>query len=106
MAESTLTLNRWTTTRKAAVVLELLRGGDAVELARNHGLSQAQLYAWRDRFLEGGQAALKTRRGQIDSERERQVRELERKLGQLTVENEVLKKTDALIRQRGRRSPG
>jgi hypothetical protein len=31
MAESTLTLNRWTITRKAAVVLELLRGGDAVE---------------------------------------------------------------------------
>ena len=27
-----------------------------------------------------------------------------RKVGQLTVENELLKKTDALIRQRGRRS--
>ena len=66
MPESTRTVNRWTTTRKAAVVLELLRGGDAVELARNHGLSQAQLFAWRDRFLEGGQAALKTRRGQLE----------------------------------------
>ncbi len=106
MAESTLTLNRWTITRKAAVVLELLRGGDAVELARRHGLSQAQLFAWRDRFLAAGQAALKTRRGQIDSERERQVRELECKGGQLTLENEILKKTDALIRQRGRRSTG
>ncbi|HWQ69891.1 MAG TPA: hypothetical protein VN494_08055 [Patescibacteria group bacterium] len=38
MAESTLTLNRWTPTRKAAVIVELLRGGDAVELARTHGL--------------------------------------------------------------------
>ncbi len=104
MAESTLTLNRWTINRNAAVVLELLRGGDAVELARWHGLSQAQLFAWRDRFLEGGQAALRTRRGQLDSERERQVRELERKVGQPTVENEILKKTDGLIRQRGRRS--
>ena len=106
MSESTLTVNRWTPTRKAALVLDLLRGGDAVELARRHGLSQAQLFAWRDRFLQAGQAALKTRRGQIDSERERQVRELERKVGQLTVENEILKKTDALIRQRGRRSTG
>ena len=104
MPESTRIVNRWTITRKAAVVLELLRGGDAVELARNHGLSQAQLFAWRDRFLEGGQAALKTCRGQIDSERARQGRELARKRGQLTVENEVLKNTDALIRQRGRRS--
>lgn len=106
MSESTLIVNRWTPTRKAAMVLDLLRGGDASELARRHGLSQAQLFAWRDRFLAAGQAALKTRRGQIDSERERQVRELERKVGQLTVENELLKKTDALIRQRGRRSNG
>lgn len=92
MAESTLTQNRWTITRKTAVVLELLRGGEAAELARRYGLSQAQLFAWRDRFLEGGQAALKTRRGQIDSERERRVRELERKVGQLTLEKELLKK--------------
>ena len=54
MAESTRTVNRWTPTRKAAVILDLLRGGDAVELARTHGLSQAQLFAWRDRFLEAG----------------------------------------------------
>ena len=40
MAESTLTRIRWTITRKDAVVLELLRGGDAIELARRHGLSQ------------------------------------------------------------------
>lgn len=104
MTESTRTVNRWTPARKTAVVLDLLRGGDAVELARRHGLSQSQLFAWRDRFLEAGQAALKTRRGQLDTERERHVRELERKVGQLTVEKELLKKTDALIRQRGRRS--
>ena len=106
MAESTRILNRWTPTRKAAVVLELLRGGDAVELARRHGLSQVQLFAWRDRFLQAGQAALRTRQGQAEQERDRQVRELERKVGQLTVENEILKKTDELIRQRGRRSNG
>lgn len=106
MAESTLTQNRWTITRKAAVVLELLRGGEAAEMARRYGLSQAQLFAWRDRFLEGGQVALRTRRGPRNAERERHVQELERKVGQLTVENELLKKTDALIRQRGRRSTG
>jgi transposase len=106
MAESTRTVIRWTPTRKTAVIVELLRGGDAVELARKHGLTQAQLFAWRDRFLEGGQVALKTRRGQGELERDRQVRELERKVGQLTLENEILKKTDALIRRRGRRSTG
>ena len=32
MAESTLTWIHWTITRKAAVALELLRSGDAIEL--------------------------------------------------------------------------
>jgi len=30
MAESTPTVNRWTPTRKAALILELLRGADTV----------------------------------------------------------------------------
>ena len=92
MAESTRTLNRWTPTRKAAVVLELLRGGEAVELARKHGHSQAPLFAWRDRFVEAGQAALRTRQRRAEQERDRRVRELERKVGQLTLENEIFKK--------------
>jgi transposase-like protein len=103
MAESTPKRNRWTQARKTAVVLELLRGGDAAELARKHGLSQAQLFSWRERFLAAGQAALKTRRGRAELEQEHRLHALERKVGQLTLENEVLKKTDALIRQRGRR---
>ncbi len=70
MSESTRTVNRWTPTRKAAVILDLLRGGDAVELARTHGLSQAQLFAWRDRFLEAGHAALRTRQGRAAQERD------------------------------------
>lgn len=56
MAESTRTVIRWTPTRKTAVIVELLRGGDAVELARTHGLSRAQLCAWRDRFYQLPQA--------------------------------------------------
>ena len=106
MPESTLTVNRWTPTRKAAVILELLRGGAAGELARTHGLSQAQLFAWRDRFLHAGQAALRTRQGQAEQEREREVRELERTVGQRTLEKELRKNTDALIRHCGRRSTG
>jgi transposase len=103
MAESAPQHPRWTQARKTAVVLELLRGGDAMELARTYGLSQAELFSWRDRFLAAGQAALQTRRPRAELEQEQRVRALERKVGQLTLENEVLKKTDALIRPHGRR---
>lgn len=104
MAKPTPQPQRWTQARKTAVVLELLRGGDVAELARQHGLSQAALFSWRDGFLTAGQAALKTRRTRAVLEQEHRLQALERKVGQLTLENEMLKKTDALIRQRGRKS--
>ena len=104
MAESAPKRPRWTQARKTAVVLELLRGGDATELARTYGLSQVELFGWRDRFLAAGQAAMNARRPRAELAQEQRVRTLERKVGQLTLENELLKKTDELIRQRGRRS--
>jgi transposase-like protein len=104
MAKPTPQPQRWTQARKTAVVLELLRGGDVAELARQHGLSQAELFSRRDCFLTAGQAALKTRRTRAVLEQEHRLQALERKVGQLTLENEILKKTDALIRQRGRKS--
>lgn len=57
MPESTLIMHRWTLIRKAAGMLDLLRGVEAVTLARTHGLSHVHLFAWRDWSLEDGQAA-------------------------------------------------
>ena len=93
MSTSPQTVRRWSSERKSQLVLKLLRGGDAAQLAREHGLSQAELYAWRDRFLEGGRTALKERRRREDGGQARLISTLERKVGQLTMENEILKKT-------------
>ena len=46
---------------KTATVLRLLRGEDLELLARELGVTAATLSAWRDDFLAGGQAALKSR---------------------------------------------
>lgn len=49
----------WTPARQAEVVLTLLRGDATIdEVAGAHGLDPAEVQAWRDRFLEAGQAAL------------------------------------------------
>jgi transposase-like protein len=82
------------------VVLELLRGGDAPTISRSHGISQSQLFSWRDRFLEGGRTALRVRRG---SPQDSKIRQLERLVGRLAMEKEILKKTEEL-RQRPERS--
>lgn len=52
----------WSDEEKTAIVLELLRGEDAASVFTRHGVSAAQAYRWRDRFLEGGRAALTDKR--------------------------------------------
>jgi len=46
---------------KMAIVLEGLRGDKTVaEICREHSISQAQYYRWRDKFFEGAKTALES----------------------------------------------
>ena len=75
-------------------ILEGLSGTLVSELCRRYGLSQAQYYRIRDRFLEGGKAALVgDGPGREREMYENRIGELERTVGRLTVENQILKKT-------------
>ena len=53
--------DRFSSQRKTATVLRLLRGEDLELVSRELGVTAATLSAWRDDFLAGGQAALKSR---------------------------------------------
>ena len=86
---------RWSTSRKAELVLELLRGADVTELCRKNGISQAELYRWRDNFIEAGKKSLNFKRGRKD-DREKEISRLERKVGQLTVQMEILEEVARL----------
>lgn len=89
---------RWTARRKTEVVLELLRGVEAAQLARENGISQSRLFKWRDRFLEGGRAELKSKRRKEPKEKE--IGRLERKVGQLTLQVEILQDVARLKKTR------
>jgi transposase len=81
----------WTAGRKIAIVLAGLRGDRSVkEVCREHQISGTLFYAWRDKLLEGGRAALAGKEDR-DGEREwrRKIRELERALGRKTYELEI-----------------
>ena len=52
---------RFSSQRKTSAVLRLLRGEDLELVSRELGVTAATLSAWRDDFLAGGQAALKSR---------------------------------------------
>ena len=73
--------------RKQDAVLRLLRG-EALELvSRDLGVTAAELSTWREAFLAGGAAALKTRPA---DGREVEIGRLKAKVGELTMANELL----------------
>jgi putative transposase len=91
---------RLSAARKRDLVLSLLKGADAAELGRKQGVSQAELFRWRDRFLEAGQEGLKSRREEQASGYEREIRRLQRVVGKLTLEAEILKEA-AKLKKKG-----
>ena len=73
--------------RKQGAVLRLLRG-EALELvSRTLGVTAAELSTWREAFLAGGAASLKTRPA---DGREIEIGRLKAKVGELTMANELL----------------
>ncbi len=87
------------------VVLALLRREEsAAKLARRLGVSEPTLYAWRDKFIAGGMAALASGKNGVSAEArrihelERAVQERDQVVGELTIVNRILKKTSDGLR--------
>jgi len=78
---------RFSSRRKAAAVLRLLRGEDLELVSRELGITAATLSGWREDFLAAGQAALKSR--PVD-DRDDEIARLRAKVGELTMDNELL----------------
>ncbi len=78
---------RFLAKRKTDAVVRLLRGEDLEALSRELGVTAATLSSWRDAFLDGGRAALKSRPA---DDRDEVIARLQVKVGQLTMDNELL----------------
>ena len=79
---------RFSARQKTEVVLRLLRGEPLDLLSRELGIPAARLTTWREAFLDAGQEALK----KIPLEnRDRELGRLREKLGESTMEIELLR---------------
>ena len=78
---------RFSAKRKTEAVLRLLRGEDLDTLSRELGVTAATLSGWRDSFLDGGTAAMKSRPA---DDRDEEIARLRSKVGQLTMDVELL----------------
>jgi hypothetical protein len=73
--------------RKQEAVLRVLRGEDLELVSRELGVTAAALSGWRDDFLAAGAASLRSRAA---DDRDRQIRALHAKVGEITMANELL----------------
>jgi transposase-like protein len=78
---------RFSARRKTDAILRMLRGEPLDMLARELGVTAATLAHWREEFLAGGQAALKSRPA---DERDDEIQRLRAKVGEITMNNELL----------------
>ena len=74
--------------RKRDAVLRLMRGETLETLSRELCVSAGRLSQWRDAFIAAGEAALKSR--ELDA-RDEQLQMQQCKIGELTMENELLR---------------
>ena len=73
--------------RKQEAVLRLLRGEDLELVSRALEVTAAELSGWRDQFLAGGAASLKSRPADA---RDAEIGRLQAKVGELTMTTELL----------------
>jgi len=88
---------KWTAQEKLNIVLAGLQNKTGItELCRSHGVSTPLYYQWRDAFLQGGKAGLEKGRNHVDRAKDQEIDRLLKKIGELSVECDLLKKVEGL----------
>ena len=85
-------IQRWTTKRKAALVLSIIKGEMSIQqAARQHGITVAELEDWKERFLLAAENALRARPKDEEALREEQIKKLKQKIGDLVMDIDILR---------------
>jgi transposase len=82
---------RFSSRRKMEAVLRLLRGEDLDSISRELQVTAATLSEWREAFVAGGQASLKSRQPDVRDEENAKLKAL---VGELSMRNEVLREAN------------
>ena len=75
-----------------ALVMQVLKGEtSAQEAARKHGLTVAEVEDWKERFLAAAENALRSRPKDEEAVKDDRIRKLERKVGEMTLDMDILR---------------
>jgi transposase-like protein len=90
--DATEPIERWTAKRRVALVVSILKGDTSVaEAARTHRLTVVEVEDWREKFLAGAENALRTRPKDEDAVKDEQIKKLKQKIGDLVLDNDILR---------------
>ncbi len=94
--------SRFSPEQKVNIILESLRGEKSIsQICRENGISMSLYYQWRDKFINGALEGLIHRsKKALESRKNGEIVQLKQLIGELTIENKILKKTEELINQR------
>ena len=89
--------SRWTAEKRYQIVKEAVSQKEPMaQIARRHQVSEGLIYRWRDKFFEGGKAALAfDGRSAGQGEKavlERQIEDLQKLIGEQAIEIRFLKR--------------
>jgi transposase-like protein len=85
-------VQRWTSKRRAALVMSILKGETSVqEAARKHGLTVAEIEDWKERFLLAAENALRSRPKDEEALKDERIKKLERKIGEMVLDMDILR---------------
>lgn len=93
-------VKRWTSKRKATLVIELLKGQTTVaEASRQYDLTPSEIQSWMVDAENGMENALRAKPKDISEQYEQKITELTSAYGEAMLENKALKKLQALSSQ-------
>jgi len=95
---------RWSSKKKMAAVLRLLKGEDLDALSRELKVNAATLSSWREVFLASGLSGLKSR--ELDG-RDEKITQLQKALGETALNLEISREINRVYeRKHGPLAPG
>ena len=83
---------------KAVIALEALKGNTTInEITKKYGVHSTQINRWKNQLKEGVADIFANSKVKIDEEREQLIGELYKKIGQLEIERDWLKKKSEIF---------
>jgi transposase len=94
-----MTKKTYTAEMKAKIAIDAIKGEVTLaELAKKYSVHPRQVQTWKSEMLSNAKGIFQ--RGKVDSKQDDHIEILERKVGQLLIENDFLKKNCFTLEQR------